>query len=114
MAARVTEATLLAAAAKEVETRLQAVAYAERELMLREPELTCTAAEQQTERAQLEQLEEVLVSYQEALDWRESNLHAEEDTPLIKKRDAMDEEFAQKDKDIHAQERDAYNQKIRA
>ena len=66
------------------------------------------------ERARLEQLEEVLVSHQDALDRRESNLHAEADARFVNKRDAMEEEFAQKAKDIHAQERDAYNQKIRA
>ena len=45
----------------EVDERLQAATDAERELALRERELTHTAAEQQTERARLEQLEEVLV-----------------------------------------------------
>ena len=111
-----TEAALQAAAAKEVEAeaRLQAAADAEKELALRERELTHTVAEQQTERARLEQLEEVLVSRQEALDWRECNPHADADARLGKKRYAMDEEFAQRAKDIHAQERDAYNHKIRA
>ena len=68
---------------------------------------------QQTERDRLEQLEEVLVSRQETLDRRESNLHAEADAHLVKKRDTLDEGFAQKAKDFHAQQRDAYNQKIR-
>ena len=106
-----TEAALLAAAAKEMEAeaRLQAAADAERELALCERELTRTATVQQTERARLEQLEEVLVSRQEALDRRESNLHAEADARLVKKRDAMEEEFTQKAKDIHAQECDANN-----
>ena len=66
-----------------MEARLQAVAEAERELTLRERKFAHTTAEQQTERARLEQLEEVLVSRQETLDQRESNLHAEDDARLM-------------------------------
>ena len=75
----------------------------ERELALHVHELTRTTAEQQTERAHLEQLEEVRDSRQEALDRRESNFHAEADACLVKKQDDMEEELAQKAKDIHAQ-----------
>ena len=92
------EAALQAASAKkaeaEAEARLQAAADMERELALRERESARTAVEQQMERARLEQLDEVLVSRQETLDWRESNLHAEADARLVRKRKALDEEFA--------------------
>ena len=45
----------------EANARLQAALDAERELALRERELSRTTTEQQTERAHLEQLDEVLV-----------------------------------------------------
>ena len=91
-----TEASLAAAAAKDVEADecLQAAADEERELVLCERELTLTAAEQQTERALPEQVEEVLVSRQEALDQRESKLHADADARLVKKPDTLEEKFA--------------------
>ena len=39
-------------------------------------------------------------------------LNAEADARLVKKRDALEEEFVQKAKDIRAQEREAYAAKI--
>ena len=54
----------------DTDTRLEAALDAERELALRERELSRTATEQQTERARLEQLEEVLVVRHDALDRR--------------------------------------------
>ena len=63
----------------ESDTRLQAALDAERELALGERELSRTATEQHTERARLEQLEEVLVARQDAIDRRESKFHADVD-----------------------------------
>ena len=80
---------------------------------LRKRELSRTFIEQQTERAHLEQLDEVLVARQDALDGREIKLHAEADARLVKKRDALEAEFSQKAKDIRAQERGTFTEKLK-
>ena len=98
----------------KADARLQAALDTERELALRECELSRTAAEQQTEWAHLEQLEEVLVGRQEVLDRRESKLHADADAHLIKKRDALEAEFSQEAKDIRAQERGTFTENLKA
>ena len=62
----------------------------------------------------MEQLEEALISRQEALDGRESRLNADMDAHLVRKRNALKEEFSQKAKDIWAQDHNPFAQKIKA
>ena len=111
-----------ATAAREVEVVecFRAVADAEQELVLCERELALTEMEQQTERARLERLDEGLAAHEEEfvtlqadLDERDGKLKADAEARLVKKHKALEDEFLKKAQDIHTQERDDYEAKIK-